>query len=317
MRRIVPWGLESARRRPCYGPCNGARRAPVTLRGFAPIGDARRPERGGSPSRRHRRARGRHARTDGVRQPERSTPAVSRPRRFRSRRRRPSRTCSRPSGTFASSRPVARGRGDGGRLPRERRRRARAQAGRPAGRTKGCSHASGDGSRARPGAGCAWYQLVGRTAPDARRRRGRRNGRLLAGRRDRRGDPRPGRLGPQGRRRDRVASVVGTVARRRDRERATRPRADGRRERRRGIVEARHGRRHQPLRAAGARALRGRRRQQRRHPGLPVCHASACRKLPPLAHPLHRRRRGRPGRRALSGSACSRCARSSRSTPAS
>ena len=48
------------------------------------------------------------------------------------------------------------------------------------------------------------------------------------------------------------------------------PVADDRRERRRRIVEARNRDRHQPLRATGARAIRGRRRQQRLDPGLPV-----------------------------------------------
>ena len=71
--------------------------------------------------------------------------------------------------------------------------------------------------------GLAWYQLSRWATPHARRRRGRRNGCLLARRRDGRGDPRPGHLGPHGRGRDRATPVVGAVARRLDPERPADP----------------------------------------------------------------------------------------------
>ena len=121
--------------------------------------------------------------------------------------------------------------------------------------------------------GLAWYQLESGAAANARRRRSRRDGRLLAGRRHRRRDPRPARLGPQDRRRDRAPADVCTVTRRHDPERAARHGAGRRRERGRRELEAGTRRGHQQVRAPVPRALRRRRREQRRDPGVPLGNA--------------------------------------------
>ena len=71
--------------------------------------------------------------------------------------------------------------------------------------------------------GLAWYQLSGGAAPHARRRGRRGNGRLRAGRRNRRRHPRPGRLRERRGLGDRAATDVGAFARGLDPERSPRP----------------------------------------------------------------------------------------------
>ena len=110
------------------------------------------------------------------------------------------------------------------RLPRQRGRRARAPAGRAHRRTRVFSPGSGAASPGRRRPATAWYQLDGgplRTLDVG----------AVAGtdvyspdRRDRRRDPRPGRLGTDDRLRDRAPPDLRAVARRHDPERPSRSR---------------------------------------------------------------------------------------------
>ena len=109
--RIVPRSLESARRRPCYGPAMATPRSRHAARLRADRRRCAGPARGDSPlAGVIVRARGRDARSDRVRQPERTSPV-----RSAGPLRAPvtsgaagCRRCWRPSATFASSHPSRR-----------------------------------------------------------------------------------------------------------------------------------------------------------------------------------------------------------------
>ena len=250
---------------PCFGPGHGDCDPALPARRAARA-DRRRAQALArcSPSPSCRRSRGGDTRVDGVRRQQRSARAsagTAAARYLRSARAQVLATV----GNLRRSPRSLRGR-DRRRISRGRGRRARPEARRPA---------ANEGLLAR-----LWHRItgasrrarlvpaLGRGTLRTRRGRGHRNRCLRPGRRNCRGHPRSGRLRAQGRGRDRASAHVGTVPRRRHRERQARPRARWGK-RRRGILEARNRHRHQPLREAGARAIRRRRRQQRLDPGLP------------------------------------------------
>ena len=207
---------------PCYGPRNDD--SALTACGAATCQPATGPGAGAAVRTRHgdRRRRGRDLAPDGVRRqrcPEliggpRARPVAGHVRTTRGAgagdRREPARAVA-----GRARRRDRRG------LPRLGRGRARSPASRPAGeRGVGRSAVAQD------------HRLVAdgpRVVPARERdpanpgsRRSRRDGRLLAGRRHRRRDPRPTRLGPQDRSRDRAQAYLCAVTRRHDPERAAR-----------------------------------------------------------------------------------------------
>ena len=124
--------------------------------------------------------------------------------------------------------------------------------------------------------------------------------------------------GKRRRRRDRAAAGLGAVARRVHPERAPGsgavPWRDNVAAR---ALEARNRDGHQPPRAAGAREVRRRGRQQRRPSRSTPRPLSASVTSPRSAHPLHRRRRGRARPRGARATPAARSSPSTRSTPAS
>ena len=167
-----------------------------------------------------------------------SSPAVSRPAPLPVTCRATGSTRARDRGEPARAVTGRAGRRDGDRVPRERRRGARAEARRPAAQ-RGAPREALASDHGRVPQRPRLVPALGRAAAHARRRRGRRHGRLLADRRNRRGDSRSGHLRTHDRRRDRAATRLCSVPRRLDAERAARSRAHGRSERRGGLVEAR------------------------------------------------------------------------------